>query len=94
VETGIPLVEMVKDKRNENLEARYLAIVLMHEEGYSAPEMAKALGIHRTSPHHALKSVDDLLSTYKPFKRMYLACIKRIADKENDNEIKVYATAS
>jgi hypothetical protein len=80
--TGIELAGMKRSKPETALFARYVAIVIMIEEGYSKPEVAACFEVDRTSVYYALKSVDDLLVYNKKFKKMYLACIKRIAEME------------
>jgi len=95
-ETGVDLTDRdnVRSKHTPNLFARYAAIVLMHEEGHKPEDIASLFELHRTAIYYALISINSLLETNKQFKKMYLACIKRIAENESNNETNVYATAS
>ena len=84
--TGITHDQMKTDGRFEYLDAKYLATVIMHEEGYAVKAIANCFNQNRSTPHGALKAADKLLATDQKFKTNYLACIARIADME-DNEM-------
>jgi hypothetical protein len=81
-ETQMPLSGIVSGKSTEVLFARYVAIMLMHEEGIGHVEIAGIFGMHRTNIYYAMKTIDGLLQCNRPFKNMYLACIKRMAEME------------
>ena len=87
-ETQVPWSEMKPEnnKRCRNthiLFARYVAITMMIEEDISAIEIAKVFEVDRASIYYTKKTVNDLLKNNRPFKTMYLACIKRMAEMED-----------
>jgi len=81
-ETGVTLEQMKLGKPTTALFAKYVAQVIMHEEEIPLEDITAFFGLHRTALYHALLTISDLLKTNKHFKSMYLACIKRLADKE------------
>ena len=87
-ETEVPFSKMKQENqkrcRTTNiLFARYVAITMMIEEQISAIEIAKVFEVDRASIYYTKKTVNDLLTNNRPFKTMYLACIKRMADMED-----------
>jgi hypothetical protein len=83
-ETQVAFSTMVEGKSTEVLFARYVAIIMMHEEGIPHAEIARIFKMHRTNIYYAIKTIDNLLGYNRPFKNMYLACIKRLAEMEED----------
>ncbi|MGB4776126.1 MAG: hypothetical protein WBP45_13185 [Daejeonella sp.] len=81
-ELEVPLSFTSNEK--EYVQARHIAILMMHEEDYSHTRIGKELNINRTTVYYALGQADRKLSISgnKEFKRRYLRCIKRMADLE------------
>lgn len=70
------------DRHQDVIFARYLIVVIGHEEGYKNSEIAKFIGVSPSGITHALKTIDNLLMNNKFFKRKYLACIAEISKNE------------
>lgn len=81
--TGVAAAEMGKNSPTKALFARYVSIIMLHEADYLPADIAPIFGIHRTNVYSALKTIDDLLSTNKPFKTMYLNCVGRRSELED-----------
>jgi hypothetical protein len=64
--------------------ARYIAIVMMDEEGYSKIQISAAIGIGRPHVYTILDRTKDLLRFNRTFKNTYLACIARMAELEDN----------
>lgn len=95
-ETGQFIKPMRAARKGPAFEAKLLIVMLMHEEGHSASDIAAKLYIKRTSAYDLLKTGDRLLSAapWMPeynhgFKMDYLGCIKRIANMEHDSTVLV-----
>jgi hypothetical protein len=81
--TGISYEGMKLSRPVSVLFAKYAAIIMMHEEGYSAIEIGEALKTHRTNIHSAIRVINDLLETNRTFKNTYLACIAKVSEMED-----------
>lgn len=82
-ETQISYSSMLGSKETPVLFSRYVAIVMMYEEGISHVDIAKVFEMDRTNVYYSLKSISSLLETNKQFKNMYLSCIRRMAEMED-----------
>lgn len=81
-ETGQSLVKTSQKASTPQQFARYVAIMLMTEEEFTPAQIEDMGFIDRTGVYYALKTAQSLIETNKPFKKMYLACVKRLADLE------------
>jgi hypothetical protein len=77
-------VRHIRKNVEHDVYARYIAIMMMNEEGYRNSTIATFLKIRRETPYTTLKRTDNLIQDNKQFKKMYLSCIRAMADKEDN----------
>lgn len=89
-QTGQYLKPMRSARKGAAFEAKLLNVMLMHEEGYPASQIADAMAIERTAVYHLIKAADALLSAApgmpdynKGFKVAYQGCCARRAKIEH-----------
>jgi len=94
-ETGIDVTAIHLRGSDQETFARYVAMIMMREEGIPVAEIAQALNMMRITPYASLKTINKYLGNNKPFKTLYLACIKRMADmEENNNDTETHLPTS
>lgn len=82
--TGFSLTELRHRHRHEPvIDARYLFVLLMVEEGYKHGQIADTLMLRLSVIRYSRLAADKLLRTDKRFKILYLKCIATIAEKED-----------
>lgn len=82
--TGFTAVELSERQRTEPLiQARYIFLLLMIEEGYGIKVVANQLNIPYETLRYSERKADELLCTDRYFKAIYLKCISKIAEKED-----------
>lgn len=86
--TGISYMPMILGKKREEIVAKYLVIVLLHELHYKHKNIGIVVGLDRSSVSWALKNIDALLQIDKEFKALYFACGDRMAELEDKEENK------
>lgn len=69
-------------KKESMLHVRYVASVIMYEEGYSHAEIAAQFSMSRSNMYNVFRSADNMLRYNRQFKDLYLACIAKIAENE------------
>jgi len=86
--TGVKVDKLGRKMPTYYTYSRYVAIVLMEEEGYKNTAIAASLNIAREHTHRALKKAEYLFETEKAdsagmvFKKIYLACVARLSKME------------
>ncbi|MEZ2337655.1 hypothetical protein AB6735_18560 [Mucilaginibacter sp. RCC_168] len=80
--TGVQVDELGRRVQTYPTYARYVAMMLMIEEGYDLSAIAASLNMHRSSPCKALPVIDDKLQSDQLIKKIYMACGERMADLE------------
>lgn len=81
-ELEIPLNAMKSSHRDDVMDAKYIVILMMHEEGYKPTHISQLFGGDRTGAYHALNKANSLLDYHYPFKQKYLRCIANMARRE------------
>jgi hypothetical protein len=83
----VPFTHMLKAKSGSKgtaINAKYVAILIMHEEGYKPDDIADVMQFGRTAVYWSLGRISSLIENDKEFKNMYLDCIKYIAEMEEE----------
>jgi hypothetical protein len=79
----------VKRPERHPLYAKFIAIMLMHEEGFKDNKIAFAMNCKRPNICNARSRFAVLIETKTEFKKMYQAVITKIAEMENELESEV-----
>lgn len=84
--TGFSLTHLRHLTRNELvLDARYVFVLLMVEEGYTHKDIADMLMRDLTVIRYSRRKADKLLRSDKRFKALYLNCITSLTQIEDAN---------
>lgn len=79
----LPVYEWRKGKGNDAItNARYIAYLIMIEEGIKPSEALAAIDLSRFMKGRVNDEVNGRLKVRKDFKEAYLKCIARIAEQE------------
>ncbi len=84
--TKVSLNAMLKARKGTALNAKYVAILIMQEEGFKPDDIADVLDMKRNSIYWSLGRIAGLILEDKEFKKMYLDCIAYIANNEDKEE--------
>ncbi|QTE35996.1 hypothetical protein J3L18_23065 [Mucilaginibacter gossypii] len=83
--TGVKVDQLSRKMPHYYTYARYVAILLMEEQGYKNTAIAASLDISRKHTHKALRRATELLGDNKLITKFYLDCGKIMADLEEEN---------
>lgn len=92
---AIPIEELLnRGKRKEQLYARYIAMAILREEGYSANDIAKIFTnwTRNCIANHCKDVFNDLIQYNREFKDMYLLAVKAVEDIEYESKNDTSAT--
>lgn len=82
--TGYSLTHLRHRHRDEAvMDARYVLILLLIEEGYTAKYIADLLMLCLSTFRYSRRTADGLLESDKKFKTLYLNCITQITQLED-----------
>lgn len=95
-ETGISFNSLKKGARGKGFNAKSIAIMLMHEEGFDDDAIAEVFQASRAVVYASRTKVNNLLGAEKwmphydkAFKLLYLTCAKRIEESFESNVISI-----
>lgn len=84
--TGFSLTHLRHVTRNEEvIDARYVFVLLMVEEGYTHKDIADMLMRDLSVIRYSRRIADRLLQSDKRFKTLYLNCITHLTQLEDAN---------
>lgn len=83
---GITRQTMINSSKDVVMDAKYVAILMMHEEGLSLSRMSEEFETDRSAIHKSLKAANIYLGNNRWVKSKYLSCIANMARREEMND--------